>query len=298
MPKKYAILGATGQIGHVIVEELLKKGYEVRAIGRDLEKLKSLERQGAKIYSMDFDDADFLTEVFNGCDAAFTFLPPAHTDDDYLSYQDKVGHAIHTALAKTRVPYVVNLSSLGAQYAEGTGPIKGLYRQEQRLNALPGINILHLRASFFMENLFSSIPIIKREGVNGSPIKGDIPIPLVDTTDIAKKAVEFLDRLSFMGQSVFEYVGPKPLDLNEVTTILGKAIGNPELKYVQFSSKEAGRAMAATGMKPRNVELFLEMYKAINEGRLSSTQTLSSDHRGRTSIEEFSKLFLKKYKTI
>lgn len=36
MSKKiFAIMGATGQIGHVVADDLLKRGHTVRAFGRD-----------------------------------------------------------------------------------------------------------------------------------------------------------------------------------------------------------------------------------------------------------------------
>jgi hypothetical protein len=42
------------------------------------------------------------------------------------------------------------LSSYGAHVPQGTGPVTGLHTSEQKLNAIGGLNILHLRAAYFM----------------------------------------------------------------------------------------------------------------------------------------------------
>jgi hypothetical protein len=41
------------------------------------------------------------------------------------------------AIANAHVRFVVNLSSIGAQHANHTGPIVGLHNQEQKLDRVP-----------------------------------------------------------------------------------------------------------------------------------------------------------------
>lgn len=186
---------------------------------------------------------------------------------------------------------VVDLSSVGASEPQGTGPITGLYRQEQRLNKLSGANILHLRPTSFMENQFFSIPVIKSMAVNGSAFPGDYAMPIVATQDIGAKAAEFLDQGNFKGHSIFEFTGPREYTLIEVTAALGKAIGKPELKYVRFSYEEVKKGILQSGMTLQMTDLMLEMYRAGNEGKIHPTQEFTTDHRGKTTIEEFAKGF-------
>ena len=53
------------------------------------------------------------------------------------------------------------------------------------MDQLPGVNVVHLRAAFFMENLESSIGLIKTQGIIGTPLKGDLKLPVIATRDIA-----------------------------------------------------------------------------------------------------------------
>ncbi len=295
--RSFAIMGATGQIGRVVTERLLERGHEVRALGREAKKLDALRAKGAKTSPLKFDDGNALAETFRGTTAVFTMIPPAYDVEDYGRWQDRVGEATVAALKKAGTAHVVDLSSIGAHLAEGTGPIKGLHRQEKRLEGLPGLSVLHLRPSWFMENFLWSIPPIREHGVNGSALRGDLKLPMVSTKDIGERAADLLDRLDFRGRSVLEFAGPRPVVLIEATTVLGKAIGKPDLKYVQFPYPEAERAMIGAGMKPNFAALILEMDRALNEGKIEPTQTPGPENRGKTTIEEFAKVFARAYTT-
>ncbi len=292
--KVIAVLGATGHIGTVLTEELLKKGHEVRALGRDAGKLAALAAKGAKTTSVGFDDADGLAAAFKGADAAFTMIPPSYGEQEFAAYQDRTGEAIARALGKAGVKHVVDLSSVGAQHPSGTGPIAGLHRQEKRLEKIPGLNVLHLRASYFMENHFWSISTIKTANINGSPIHVDLKFSQVATADIGRKIAELLDKSDWKGRVVVEFGGPRELTLTEATTVLGKAIGKPDLKYVEFPYEEAEKAMAGTGMPPKTAALMVDMYRGFNEGRCVPETPIKE--RGAVTLEDFARGFAAAFK--
>lgn len=295
--KVYAVVGATGQIGRVVVEQLLKKGDQVKAIGRNKQKLDFLKSKGAESILIDnFEKAEFLAEAFKGVDAVFGMIPPGYGVENYSTYQDRVGEAIKSAIQKNAVRYLVNLSSIGAYLPEGTGLIKGLYRQEERLNSIPDLNVLHLRAGYFMENFLLYIPVIQQTGALKATLKPDLPLPMVSTEDIGLKAAEFLGSLNFKGKTAFEFFGPRLQNIKEATQILGNAIGKNDLKYTQISYEEGKKEMLAMGMKPSLVDLMLEMYRAFNEEKISFTQKITSDHQGKITFEQFAKNFAKNYK--
>src|SRR5580658_4904117 len=98
----FAVLGATGHIGHYLIEELLKKGHKVRALGRDEHKLQVLKNQGAEIVSGDCTDSAFLAKAFKGCHAIFSFLPPGYEATDMDVFRDNIGEAIAQAIVKAK----------------------------------------------------------------------------------------------------------------------------------------------------------------------------------------------------
>lgn len=292
----YANTGATGHTGKMIAETLLAKGKKVRVIGRDAERLKPLTDKGAEAFIGSLDDAAAMTRAFTDAKAVYAMIPPNLSAPDLRAYQNKIGGAIATAIAGARVPYVVNLSSMGAHLSEKVGPVKGLYDQEQRLNKLKDVNIVHLRSGYFMENLLWNIDLIKKMGINGSPMKADLPISMIATKDIAAEAARLLLDLKFMGKSVKELLGQRDLSMAEVTRVLGKAIGKPDLKYVQFPYEEAEKAMLSMGLSPSVAQAFIEMSRGFNDGIIKTTEKRSAQNTTPTSIEEFAKEFAAAYK--
>jgi uncharacterized protein YbjT (DUF2867 family) len=285
----FAIMGATGHIGHYLTEELLKKNHKVRALGRDPHKLQELKEKGAEILSGDFTDADLLAKAFQGCHAVFSFIPPGYTADDMEVLRDRTAEATVQAIAKAKISHALNLSAIGAHLSSGTGPIKELHRQEERLNLIPNLNVLHFRPAFFMENLLWSFPEIKNSGNIAMSLREDLPIPMVATRDIALKIAELLDVLKFTGSSVFEFVGPQEMTMIEATKVIGKAIGKSDLKYVPLSYEQDEKRMIDSGMKHQVAKLMVEMWRAFNDGKIVLTQQLTPEHRGKTTFNEYSK---------
>lgn len=288
-----AVVGATGQIGGVLTDELLRKGHEVRAVGRNAAKLAALAAKGATAVTAAFDDEAALTGALKGAEAAFTMIPPNYGSDDFKSWQDASGGAIARAVAASGVKHVVDLSSVGAQHPTGTGPIGGLHRQEKRLERIAGLNVLHLRASYFMENHYWSIPTIKIANINGGAIDSDVSFSQVSAADVGRKAADRLDRLDFPGRVVVELGGPRELTLVESTRILGRAVGKPLLRYVEFPYEEAEKGMIAAGMKPATARLMLEMYDGFNEGIVVPETPLTE--RGAVTLVDFASDFAKAY---
>lgn len=296
MKQIYAVTGATGNIGGRIAKTLLREGHEVRVLGRDEKKLQSLVKLGAKAYVGQPEDTDTLVQAFRGADAVFAMIPPHFGAADYRGFQNVVGDALGRAIQESGVKKVVNLSSVGAQHAEGVGVVKGLHDQERRLNRLESVDVVHLRPAFFLENAFHSVGLIKSAGINGSPLKPDVKIAMVATEDIAARAIEHLRSLSFTGKQVDEILGERDLSLPELTGILGKAIGKPELPYVPFAYSDALAAMVQAGMSRSAASEMVELYQALNEGKTGPVQARTARSTTPTSAEAFSQAFAQAYR--
>ncbi len=285
--KIYTILGATGHIGHLIVEDLLRRGHIVRAVSRDQRKLYQLENRGALPCELDLTDSDALAKACEGADALFTLIPPIFASDNYLAYQDQVGESICSAIKKGNLKRVVNLSSVGADLAEGTGPVAGLHRQEERLNAIQSLDFLiHLRANYFMENLYRFFSMIP-EGMIRYPYAADLPIPMVATRDIGWKAVGFLENTLPTLRQFFDFAGPEEITLNDATEAFAKAFECPDLCYEQISFEQEKEILMELGLNSTTADLMVEMEKSFSKGLMKPTQELTREHRGTTNLETF-----------
>ncbi|MFZ2224358.1 MAG: NmrA family NAD(P)-binding protein [Candidatus Deferrimicrobium sp.] len=291
MKSPFVVCGATGNIGSRIAEFLLAAGEPVRAIGRERVRLGPLAAKGAEPWPGDIGDTAFLEKAFSGARGAFILIPPRHDAPDFREYQNGIGTSLASALSKARVPRIVALSSIGAHLAEGAGPILGLHDLETRLGTLKEAEVVCLRPAYFMENHLWSIPLIRNQGINGSPIRADVPFPMIATEDIAAATARLFIDGRFHGHAVRYLLGPRDLTMTEATRILGEAIGKPGLQYVQFTEEDARRAMADGGMSGSVVEAMLEMQRGFNAGIVRPTRERSVESTTPTTLESFSKSF-------
>jgi len=289
------ITGATGNIGSRLVEILLSRGEQVRAVARSPQKLAGLAAKGAEARAGDLADSAFLASAFNGADAVFALVPPNYGAEDFRAYQHRIGESIAAAVRKSGVKHVVNLSSQGADLPDGTGPIKGLYDQEARLNRLDGVNLLHVRPTYFLENLLVNIDLIRKMGIMGSAVRGDIRFAMIATRDIAAHTAERLVKRDFSGRSVQDLLGQRDVSLDEAAGIIGKKIGKPDLRYITFPYDDAEKAMTGMGLSPDVSKLYVEMSRALNDGRFAVGLVRTRENTTPTSIEEFADHFARIY---
>lgn len=286
-----AITGATGNIGSKITKELMFRGQKVRCIARTADNLMEFTDRGAEAIAIPLAQTEPLTEAFSGAEAVFVMIPPNYAAPDFLAYQEMIGTSLMTAIEESGVKYVVNLSSQGADLPDKTGPIKGLHAQEERLNRLKGVNILHLRPTYFMENLLANVDMIKNMNIMGSAIRADIELPMIATRDIASYAANRLDRKDFSGTGIADLLGQRDLSMDEAARIIGRKIDKPDLKYVQFSYADTKKAMTGMGFSDDVAGLFIEMSKAFNDGLVHTRRT--SENTTDTPFEDFAQIFPK-----
>jgi uncharacterized protein YbjT (DUF2867 family) len=288
------IIGATGNVGSKVADGLIAAGKKVRVIGREEQKLQRFSDKGAESVAGSVEDAAFLTRVFEDAEVVFTMIPADIRAENFARSQDVIGEAISSALASANVPYVVNLSSVGAELDKGTGPITGLYRQEQRLNQLKDCYVLHLRPTYFMENFLMSIPLIKTMDINGSAIRADLPVSIIATRDIAEVAVNALLKLNFSERQIRTLLGPRDYTFAEVTRILGQAIGKPDLHYVEFSYEDMEKGLIAAGLSTDVAKTYVELEKALNDGLISGINR-DAESTTPTTLEQFASAFAAVY---
>jgi uncharacterized protein YbjT (DUF2867 family) len=279
----YVILGATGNTGSIIANSLLAAGKKVRVVGRDVGRLQRFVDKGAEAFMATMSDAAALSKAFGGARAAYLLLPPAKSREDQERDSDAIAHAV----TKSGLRYAVHLSSYGAQVPEGTGPVAGLHSSEQKLNAISGLNVLHLRAAYFMENNLAAIGMIHQMGLVGNALLPDLKIPMAATRDVGDYAAQRLLHLDFSGKQTRELLGERDLSMTEATAVIARGIGKPDLRYQQFPYEQVQQVLTQLGVPPKGAAMYIEMYKAINAGVLVPLEPRSRDNTTPTSFERF-----------
>jgi uncharacterized protein YbjT (DUF2867 family) len=290
---RYVITGSTGHISKPLSLQLIKAGNDVTIVTSNANKVKEIEALGAKAAVGSIEDVAFLTKTFKGADAVYTMVPPKWDAADWKGYIHNMGKNYVQALEAAGVKKVVNLSSIGAHMPTGCGPVSGIHFVEKELNAIKGIDIKHLRPGFFYYNLLANIGLIKHAGIIGGNY-GTTPLVLVHPTDIAAAAAEELLGLKFTGTSI-RYVASDERPTAEIAKVLGKAIGKPELPWVNFTNDESLNGMLGAGLSKEVAENYTEMGAAVASGEMFSDYYKHKPALSPIKLEDFAKEFAAAY---
>jgi uncharacterized protein YbjT (DUF2867 family) len=283
----YVITGATGHVGRIAATRLLDAGRRVRVVGRDGARLAPFRSRGAEAALGSIDDPAFVREAFRGAAAAFVMIPPNFAARGFRAWQNRVAEAVASAIEANGVPRVVTLSSIGADRKDGNGPIAGLHDLERRLEAVKGLQVLHLRPGYFMENHLASIGMIKAMGINGSALRPDLAFAQIATADVGEVAARRLVALDFQGREVLELQGPSDTTMAQATSAIGRAIGKPDLAYVHFSYEDGKKGLMGAGVPEEFADLYMEMSRGFNDGLVKPAQPRSPATTTPTTVEAF-----------
>jgi len=185
---------------------------------------------------------------------------------------------------------VVNLSSVGAHLDSGAGPISGLHDVEEILNDAAD-NMTHLRPGFFFENLIWQQDSMRQWGRISLPISGSRRYPMIASRDIGHVAAMRLASGDWSGRTVQELHGPADLSFDDVAGILSQILGR-HIVYVQCSPQEMHQTLIETGMSENAADSLLEMYDAVETGKLHTIQPRSTQTNTPTTLAMFAQYIL------
>ncbi|MEO8126532.1 MAG: NmrA family NAD(P)-binding protein, partial [Bryobacteraceae bacterium] len=224
------------------------------------EQRAAWRERGAEVAIGSLDDRAFLSTTLAGAAGFFALMPPDATAQDFYGAQRQTADAIAGGVADSPVPYVVMLSSIGAELAEGTGPIKGLHYMEGVLRGT-GVKLIAVRAGFFQENIADLVKAARLAGIypNFMP-SPDFAVPMIATKDIGHLASKLL--LSPPAASdVVDLVGPAYTG-REISEKLSAALGKP-LHIVDIPAAGHVEALKQAGVPPAAAEALAELYAAL-----------------------------------
>jgi uncharacterized protein YbjT (DUF2867 family) len=262
------ITGSLGNIGQRLVERLTSLHHRVTVITRDPQKKAAIEALGAIPATGSIGDYNFLVRTFTGADAVFIMIPPDPTATDPRAHIRETGEKYARAIAATGIRHVVNLSSIGSEQPGGPGPTSANYEVEHLLNALPDTHVLHLRPGMFYTNFLGFLDMIRYQNCIGNNFGPQVTMALTDPGDIAAIAAGALDQKSFTGKND-RYIVSDEKKGEEIAAILGRAIGHPDCRWIEFSDEQLLDNLVQNGIpQPMATVYIVEIGKGLREDTL------------------------------
>jgi uncharacterized protein YbjT (DUF2867 family) len=252
-PGAVLVTGATGRVGHLVVNELLRAGVSVRALTRRPEDVTL--PPGAQVVAGDLTVPTSLDAALSGIDAVFLVWTAA-VDSAAAVVAQLTTHAL---AHRRRVVYLSAPHRTPHPFFQQPNPLRVLHAEVERLLAAAALDVVVLRPGMFASNaLHWWAPQIQSGDVVRWPYGAAETAP-VDERDVAAVAARALLDDRHAG-SDYVLTGPDSLSQAAQVRAIGDVIGRP-LRFDELSPEEFRRGTAETW--PASVaDMLLDAWRA------------------------------------
>jgi len=239
------VTGATGKTGSVVVSELLKAGYPVRAlVHKEDARSAHLKAQGAELTVADMSDVERVAEALKDVQRAY-FCPPF---DPYM-IQGAVAFAV--AAKEARLEHIVGLTQWLASPSHPSLMTRQLWLVDRLFSMTPGVTHTIVRPGIFADAYLATIGSAVHLGIFPW-MSGNSRNAPPSNEDIARVAVAALmDPARHAGKS-YRPTGPELLGVEEMAKAVGRAVG----RSVRFVPTPTWLFMKAARMSGYPIDLF------------------------------------------
>ena len=225
------VTGATGKQGGAVVEALLTRGHQVRALTRNSASpaANRLREHGVEIAVGDFSDQDSLVRAARVADAVYAMSTPYEQGAEKETGQ---GVTITDAAKAAGVAHFVYSSVASANRATGISHFDGKYAVEKHLLA-SGVPYTIVAPVFFMENLLQpwTLPSL-RQGKLAMALPANRSLQQIAVADIGAFVAAVIERGDPVFGRRFDIAGDE-LTGKEAAAILSTATGR-DVHYEGF----------------------------------------------------------------
>lgn len=263
-----AITGATGQLGHLVLQNLLKTtaASQIVAIVRNPAKAEALSQQGIVVRQADYTDEAAFTAALQGVDK---LLLISSSEVGQRTPQHR--NVIHAAKA-AGVKFIAYTSLLHADKS----PL-GLHVEHvetEKMLADSGIPYALLRNGWYTENYLASAPPALEHGVFIGAA-GDGKIASATRADYAEAAARVIAEEGHAGK-VYELAGDEAWTLSELAAALSKQSGK-NVVYQNLSEADFAAALKSVGLPAGLADILADSdVGAAKGGLFDDSRTLSA----------------------
>jgi len=252
--KLILITGATGQQGGATARNLLRAGWNVRAMTRkpDGEAARALAALGAEIVRGDLDDPASLDAALQGAWGAYAVQ---NTWEAGVEKEEEQGHRFAKAAKAAGIQHYVYASVASAHRGTGIPHFENKWRVEQTVRDLRFPSWVIIRPVFFMENL--SGPWFKPaidEGTLALGIRPDTTLQMIAVADVGVYGALAFERAAELNGTAIDIAGDA-LTPVETAAAIGRAAGR-DISHFQVPIEDVRKAS-------EDFALMLEWFDAV-----------------------------------
>ncbi|WP_174869561.1 SDR family oxidoreductase [Pectobacterium polaris] len=254
-----AITGASGQLGRLVIAQLLEKvpASDIVALVRDVNKVADLSAKGVQVKAADYNQLEALASALQGVDKVL-LISSSEVGQRAVQHRNVIDAAVNAG-----VKLVAYTSLLHAD--KSPLALAAEHQQTEALLKASGLPHVLLRNGWYTENYAASIPAALEHGVFiGSA--GEGKIASATREDFAAAAVAVLTQEGQAGK-VYELAGDEPYTLAELAAEISKQSGK-NIGYQNLSEAEFASVLVSAGLPEGFAQIIADSDTGASKGGL------------------------------
>jgi NAD(P)H dehydrogenase (quinone) len=257
------VTGATGHLGHLIVEALLRDGVapsEIVAGGRNLDKLADLAAQGVKVVPLDYNDPSTIEAALAGADSVVLVSAsepgkrvPQHKAVIDAAVAAGVNHIVYTSAPKARTSDLI---------------LAPEHKATEELLEASGIPTTILRNGWYTENYVGTARQSAESGVLVSSV-GDGLVASASRKDYADAAAAVLTTPGHDGK-VYELSGDVAWSQADLAAAISTVTGTTVV-YTPVNTEQHAALLKTAGLDDGTIGFVTALDANIADGALAET---------------------------
>ena len=267
-----AVTGATGQLGRLVIDTLLKtvNPHEIVALVRDPLKAQDLSAKGVDVRQADYNQPETLHSALVGVQRLLLI------SSSEVGQRTTQHRAVVDAAKSSGVQLLAYTSMLHAD--KSTLGLAVEHRDTEQALVESGLNYVLLRNGWYSENYTASVPpAVEHGAILGSAQEGRISSATRE--DYADAAAIVLTSEGQAGK-IYELAGDESYSLSELATEVAKQSGKT-VAYNDLPQEQYKAVLIGMGLPEGLAELFADSDTAAAKGDLFDDSRQLSQLLGR-----------------
>jgi NAD(P)H dehydrogenase (quinone) len=274
------VTGATGQLGRLVVDDLIARGVEpsaIRAGARDVARAADLADRGVQVVALDYDAPETVAAAVDGVDRLL-LISSSEVGKRAVQHQAVIDAARAAGVAK-----LVYTSASKATTSDLV--LAPEHKATEEAIAASGIPAVILRNNWYTENYVADVARAKDTGVIAASV-GEGRVASASRIDYAEAAAVALTEDEHIGR-VYELGGDVAWSFDELAAAASEVTGR-EVRYTPLTTAEHAVALEAAGLDAGTVGFVTTLDANIRDGALAETDGTLSRLLGRptTPLDE------------
>jgi uncharacterized protein YbjT (DUF2867 family) len=278
------ILGAGGQVGSMIVRNLVEKNIRPKAVIRNKSKEEQLKTLGAEVCICDLLDGMELEKIIADGNSLFVLTPENPFSENPLLDTETILANIYKAVRKSKIKHIVGLSSGGAHLKTGSGNLMMSRMLEDAFVALQ-IKLTFVRPGYYYSNWIGYLDMIKDEGLLPTFFPKDLKIQMIAPSDVALFISNILCSENSC-EGIYEIIGPEEYNSADIAKTFGQLL-NKNVEVNEIAPILWGKTLENIGFSPMAIKLMIEMTDCVVKGKTKSEDGDLIKIKTDTTFEEY-----------